>query len=307
MDRVVALVVACGGTATWARLRRELPRRAIETAVDGARLVRVTRGVYALPTAAPGLLAAIRLGGVASHESAASLWSLEALAAREVVHVTVPRRRRVEPVLPPVRLHWADLDESERRGLVTSPERTVVDCARTLPFAEALAITDSALRRGLVEPVLLARAVAVCRSPGVGAARRVVAAGDPRAANPFESGLRAITLEAGLPDFQPQVPVRTEGLRGVVDLGDPLRRIALEADSFEWHGGRAALDRDCRRYDELVRAGWLVLRFSWEQVMFDRSWVADVVRDAVALRSGRRGHGSGHGRGQIRPVAPRTA
>ncbi len=90
-------------------------------------------------------------------------------------------------------------------------------------------------------------------------------------------------------------------MRGVVDLGDPERRIALEADSFEWHGGRVALDRDCRRYDELVRSGWLVLRFSWEQVMFDRGWVADVVRDAVAQRPG------GHAGRQVRNGRRRTA
>ena len=41
----------------------------------------------------------------------------------------------------------------------------------------------------------------------------------------------------------------------------------LEADSFEFHGERAALSRDCERYDELVARDWLVLRFTWEQVM----------------------------------------
>jgi hypothetical protein len=66
------------------------------------------------------------------------------------------------------------------------------------------------------------------------------------------------------------------------DLADRRRRIVVEADSFEWHGNRAALRRDCRRYDELVRAGWVVLRFSWEDVMFDSSWVMAVIRDVVA-------------------------
>lgn len=77
---------------------------------------------------------------------------------------------------------------------------------------------------------------------------------------------------------------------GRVDLGDTRRRIALEADSFAWHGSRSALDQDCRRYDELVRVGWLVLRFSWEQVMFDPGWVADCVEDVVLRRD--REHGA---------------
>jgi very-short-patch-repair endonuclease len=48
-----------------------------------------------------------------------------------------------------------------------------------------------------------------------------------------------------------------------VDLGDPARKIVAEADSFEYHGSREALARDCRRYDELVARGWRVLRYAW--------------------------------------------
>jgi very-short-patch-repair endonuclease len=33
-----------------------------------------------------------------------------------------------------------------------------------------------------------------------------------------------------------------------------------------------------------VRAGWLVIRFAWEHVMFDAEWVAAVVREVVAAR-----------------------
>jgi very-short-patch-repair endonuclease len=66
-----------------------------------------------------------------------------------------------------------------------------------------------------------------------------------------------------------------------VDLGDPRCRVALEADSFEHHGTRRALRDDCRRYDELVRVGWTVLRFAWEHVVLDPAWVRAVVGDVV--------------------------
>ena len=36
-----------------------------------------------------------------------------------------------------------------------------------------------------------------------------------------------------------------------------------------------------------MRARWLVLRFSWEQVMFERDWVAEIVSDTVALAAAR--------------------
>jgi very-short-patch-repair endonuclease len=65
--------------------------------------------------------------------------------------------------------------------------------------------------------------------------------------------------------------------------------IVAEADSYEWHGGRAELASDARRYNLLVVGGWLVLRFAWEDVMFDRDYVWQVLAAAVALRSGRPG------------------
>jgi very-short-patch-repair endonuclease len=36
--------------------------------------------------------------------------------------------------------------------------------------------------------------------------------------------------------------------------------------------------RDCERYDELVAAGWIVLRFTYEHVMFRAGWVVEMVR-----------------------------
>ena len=51
--------------------------------------------------------------------------------------------------------------------------------------------------------------------------------------------------------------------RTLVDCGR-----LLEADSFEWHGGRDDLARDARRYNRTVVHGWLVLRSSWD-VMHD--------------------------------------
>ena len=45
------------------------------------------------------------------------------------------------------------------------------------------------------------------------------------------------------------------------------------ANPFEWHGSRSALRADCRRYNGLALAGWLVLRFAWEDVMFRPEYV----------------------------------
>lgn len=207
------------------------------------------------------------------------------------VEVTVPRNARRRPARG-VQLHWADLDADdivgERVGGVTGVVRTVLDCARGLPFADALTIADSALRTRACESDELRSRAAALRGAGSATVRRVVWAADGRADNPMESVLRAVVLGTGVGGFEPQLQIEEDGLLARVDLGDRRRRIALEADSYTFHGTRAALDRDCRRYSDLVAADWSVLRFSWEQVMFDRDWVAARVTALASLADARR-------------------
>jgi very-short-patch-repair endonuclease len=88
--------------------------------------------------------------------------------------------------------------------------------------------------------------------------------------------------------------IRYDDFYARVDLADPTLKIVLEADSFEFHGKRSAMRRDCHRYDELVARGWLVLRFAWEQVMFEAEWVASVIRRTVQHRLAERGQPTGH-------------
>jgi very-short-patch-repair endonuclease len=111
--------------------------------------------------------------------------------------------------------------------------------------------------------------VAAARSPNRDRGRRVRVAesADGRAANAFESVLRALVLDAGFVSFEPQVPIRTAGGLFVVDLADRRRRLVIEGDSYTHHGTRSAFVRDCERYDALVADGWTVLRFTWEHVM----------------------------------------
>jgi very-short-patch-repair endonuclease len=151
----------------------------------------------------------------------------------------------------------------------------VVDCARALPFDQALAIADSALRhRSVTREQLQAAATSGMRGRGSPAVVHVLLAADGRADNPFESTLRAISLDVPGLQLVPQVEIHRKGHRKVrPDLVDELLRIVAEADSFEHHGSRNALTIDCARYDNLVADGWTVLRFAWEQVMYEPDWV----------------------------------
>ena len=114
---------------------------------------------------------------------------------------------------------------------------------------------------------------------------RVVESADGRAANPFESVLRAIAMEIPGLLVTPQLRIDVGGkFVGRVDLADRSLRIVLEADSMEFHGLPELMEKDCKRYDELVADDWLVLRFSWMQVMAKPAWVADVIARTVQLR-----------------------
>ncbi len=280
--RAADVVRVRDGRATWQEVRRHCTQHELRRALAKGEIVRVARGRYALPDQNRAREAAATVGGVLSHLSAAVDLGLAVLARSQTVHVTVPRAaHRTCPA--GVVLHRADLAPDDHNRRSTLALRTVLDCAATLPFAEALAVADSALRDGVVRRDDLSDAAAERRGPGAPRVRRVAALADGDAANPFESALRAGLLDAGITGFTPQLPIRlVTGTTVRVDLGDPRRRIVVEADGFEHHGTRRGLRDDCRRYDELVRAGWTVLRFAWEHVLGDPGWVVSVIGDVAA-------------------------
>ena len=148
---------------------------------------------------------------------------------------------------------------------------------------EALAVFDSALRDGLRRREVTEAALSL----GKLQRRRVLAVArvaSRRAANPFESVLRALAIEAAEAlgaHFEPQHRIQYDDFYARVDLGSHELRIVMEAESFEFHGDKAALARDCVRYTELGSRGWLVLRFSYEHVMTQPDFVRRVTTDVV--------------------------
>ncbi|WP_405062795.1 endonuclease domain-containing protein [Kribbella sp. NBC_01505] len=280
MADIVEVLNRRGGVATFGELRALVPARAIRGALTGGEILRVGKGVYTLPQAPPALAAARSHGGVVSHLSAAQHWGFGVIRKPLLPHVTLrPKQVRRRTGLP-CTLHWADVPVLDD---VTTPARTVLDCIRTLPLSEALAVADSALRSGgLSEDELLA-AAAMVRGPHRRRIQRVAALADRRAESVLESALRAIAIEAGLEDFVPQVLVRDREFSARIDLANLRIRLGLEADGFEHHGHRQALVKDCRRHVNLTIRGWRVLRFSWEDIMYDPEWVVEVVRQASGL------------------------
>jgi very-short-patch-repair endonuclease len=284
---VAAAVAKLGGITPRKPLLRLVTRAELDRAMTAGTIARVARGRYALPTDDRARRAAQALTGTAVLITAAAHWEWARMWEPRHPQVAVPRGRNVGVAgRDGVDVRWRNIPLGDvADGWVTTRERTLLDCAALLPFDQALAITDSALRDGAVSRrALLARAAELPRLHR-GRAERVFTLANPLAANPFESALRAIAI--GVPGLDVRCQVRIDDERGWVgrvDLADESLRIVVEADSMEYHGEREAMDRDVERYTRLGCDGWLVLRFTWYHVMTRPDWVAGMLAKAVAQR-----------------------
>ena len=198
--------------------RPDLPSRRSRPRSSEVRCSGSPTGIYAVPGLPADTAAALAYDGVLSHLSAAAALELPLLVAPEKPHITLPPKRRPRPG-PPAVLHWAATSADERRNRITSLLRTVVDCSRVLPFAEALAVADAALATGRLSQEELLAATAAMRGPGCPNARRMAAAATRRSGSFLESMLRALLITAGIDGFEPQVLVTNGWFRARVDLG----------------------------------------------------------------------------------------
>ena len=277
-----------GGFATRAALLSAgVGRRGLEAAVTDGRLRRVSRGVYTVGLA-DGIAhltgASVALRAVVSHDSAATLWGLE-LAHTPGQCVTVPRNR-ARAAYAGVMVQRADLEDTVVRGglRVTTPLRTVLDCAATLDLAHAVVVAGSELRAGLLTVDELRSAAGRTRGRRATAVRRVVALVDELSGSVLESLLRVLLVEARLPLPETQWVLRDADGRfvGRVDFANPGVRLLIEADGFEFHRERADYRKDRRRANAYCRADWSLLRFTWEDVTMDPDYVIEAVRAELA-------------------------
>lgn len=220
-------------------------------------------------------------GAVVSHVSAAVLHGLPVWAVPlDRVHVT-RRRRNGGRSGSLVHVHSASLEDDEIQhgpdADLTSPARTVVDLARSVPFEQAVAVADAAIHAGLVgRPELDALLDRMVRWPGTPNARRVVAFADGGSASVGESRSRVAIARAGLPRPVLQWVVRSAagGFVGEVDFGWPWLRTIGEFDGRVKYGrllrpgqdpGDAVFDEKIRE-DALRATGLDVVRWTWRDL-----------------------------------------
>lgn len=247
-----------------ARLASELGRSAARAALGSGRFTSVRRGalVPAIDTdnewVAQEAQALAKIASVArkltngaaiSHVSAAlvhGLWVVQMPAKPQVTQAT----KQNSHGRTTLKRHCSPLpakDVTTIGGLrVTTLERTIADCAKTIHPRDALAVADSGMRaltrtdrfqRDIDAPrvaqlrTCLLAAVDEGPPRGRRQARAVIAAADPYAESPPESSLRWIAVSRGLPAPITQMVVRTRGGTFYADLG--WRWVVRNADGTE--------------------------------------------------------------------------
>lgn len=280
MDLVTFARSLPGSHVTRATLTREgYSWRQIEAALADGRLVRLSTGLYSArpELAAHAASVAERLGGVLCGPSAAQAlgWPLLVVPPRPWVAIH-PKRRRVRA--EDARLVYAHLDSPQE------PLDCVLMSARLLPWPEALALADGALKRRAVTPDELLAAAASARGRGAARVRRVARHASPLAATVEESALRAHALDVGL-DPVPQHEIPLGRFTVHPDLVDVARRIVIELDPWSLHGKEELrFDRDVERYTLLTAQGWRVVRYTQAHVR-QRDFVVETL---TALRAASR-------------------
>lgn len=76
--------------------------------------------------------------------------------------------------------------------------------------------------------------------------------------------------------------VSVRGRTYYLDIAFPGLRIAIEIDGRGFHASEAMFESDRARQDELVAAGWRVLRFTWAMLSTDENGVVRLIRRTLA-------------------------
>ena len=178
------------------------------------------------------------------------------------------------------------------RGLpTTTVPRTIVDLAAVSGVERLSRVVENAVNDKLTTEGAISVVLGEVARPGKWGAGRLAtvlarrAPGEPVPDTVLERMLLGALRRARLPEPVPQFPHpgRQPG-RGRVDFAYPDARLILEADGRRWHQRIADLKRDRARDNEAARAGWLTMRFMWEELESDPDDVGRAVAETLAHR-----------------------
>jgi very-short-patch-repair endonuclease len=216
-----------------------------------------------------------------SHQSAAALWKIRAETGSEI-HVSVPRP--ADPRHPGIQVHRRSTlppDELTRHDYVpvTTPLRTLMDLATSIPAYQLEAAINEADKLDLVDPVALGAALRDKRGQrGVGPLRRILEQGDfVLTDSELERRFLPIARRAGL--GKPLTQQWVNGFR--TDFHWPDLGLVVETDGLRYHRTPSQQTMDRMRDQTHIAAGLTPLRFTHWQVRYDRGHVERTLRAAA--------------------------
>jgi very-short-patch-repair endonuclease len=216
-------------------------------------------------------------GAVLSHHQAAALWDLRPMPSGKI-HVTALGKRKVEGV----RCHVVrDLPAQDCTFIdavpVTSLNRTLLDVAPEVSDQRLRSYLEAAQRQGLLD--VRALDALITRSPGRAGRSKLKAAAAaltdhaPWIQSGGERKLLELLRAGGLPE--PSCNVYVEG--ELVDLVWLPQRLVVEIDHYFTHGSKRSFEDDRRRDAKLQRAGFRILRITYDRLERDpQGVIADI-------------------------------
>jgi very-short-patch-repair endonuclease len=275
----------------WVITRQQLLRlgfsgRAIDLRIQRGRLHRIHAGVFAVgrPTLTQEgyFIAAVLACGehaLLSHMSAAVHWRILRRAAGSI-HVTVPAGQA--PRRPGITVHRrAGVTAAWRDGIpLTSVVDTIVDIAPGLSDTHLERAINEAVNRDLVDPERLRAALPRGRVGAPRLARLLDRDTYVTTDTILEQHMARIALRAGLPKPKAQLQLGTAR----VDFVWPELKLIVEADSLRFHRTTLQQRADGLRDQRHAAGGFLPLRFTHYQIMFEPDHVERTIRAVVANR-----------------------
>lgn len=294
---VLDLAVRQGGYITRSQLiENAMKPSTIDWRVRSGQLERTKSGLYRVLrfedhlSLMKGAVLALP-GAVVSHHSAAIVLELPNIP-RYLPTVTVPASTTHTFAGVTVR-RCDDLEPNHvivsRSIPVTSVARTLFDLAGVVTPKEFGAIAEGAILQGMVGEEDLADIAARLSRRGKRGSKTVrdfltTLSGPDISGTPLERKGRLILLRGKLPSPIQEFPIPWKKDRRFDDAY-PEATLALEWDSRAWHLQRAAMASDRQRDREAALHGWVVVRFTWDDVTKRPAEVVQTVRTLLRQRT----------------------
>lgn len=259
-----------------------LTQRAAEYRAGQGRLHRLYRGTYAVGHSSIGQFGELRAavlacgdGAVISHGTAAAFYDLR---DHWPFLIDVTGGRQAGRKLDGIRCRRCRYPTPEEivvhDGIpFTSPARVLIDSAGMLGTPSLRRMVERAAVRRLLDLEAVDRAMEQAkRRRGIGALRMILEdwrtddGSVPDVRSEFEALVLPRLIAMGLPRPVCNKTLELDGERLMVDFLWEEQRVVVETDGEDTHGTPVAFQRDRRRDQILVAAGYRVPRATWAQM-----------------------------------------